>query len=137
MALKLFPEEMKQSSTIGMTIESVAAKLSFFYEQAHLIHWQTTRYAEHQAIGSLYDKLVDFKDEIIEKLMGYEGRRPKAFKIEPLSDTTDCKAFVTQIKDFAYNLGEMADAKGYCDIKNISDSLSGEAAKTLYLLTLS
>ena len=56
MALKsLFPEEMIKSASEGLTIEIIAGKLTYFHEQLHLLHWQTTSYAEHQALGSLYD----------------------------------------------------------------------------------
>ena len=47
MALKsLFPEDMMKSSGAEMTLESVAAKLTYFHEQLHLLHWEvcTTMY---------------------------------------------------------------------------------------------
>lgn len=131
--MALFEKAMAAS----LTLEGVAAKFSFFYEQTHLLHWQTTSYAEHVALGSFYDKLVDFKDEIVEKLMGYTGTRVKAFKIESISDTMDCKRLVADVATFAKQIEEWAEEHEYCDIENIAQSLSGEAAKTLYLLTLS
>lgn len=133
----LFPEEMKTSAEMSM--ETVASKLSYFYEQVHLLHWQTNSFAEHSALGSLYDKLVDFKDEIVEKLMGYSGgRRIKAFKITPLVDYSSglSTRVVKQIMEFASQLEEWAEENEYCDIENIAQSLSGEASKTNYLLTL-
>ena len=87
MALKsLFPEEMISKGTGSeLSLESIAAKLTYFHEQLHLLHWQTTSYAEHQALGGLYDYVHDFKDGVIEKLMGYTGKRPSVYKIEALS----------------------------------------------------
>jgi hypothetical protein len=38
---------------------------------------------------------------------------------------------------FASSLKSFAESNGYHDIANLADSLSGEAAKTKYLLTLS
>lgn len=138
MALKsLFPEDMMRSSGSEMTLESVAAKLTYFHEQLHLLHWQTQSFAEHQALGGLYDYVHDFKDGVIEKLMGYAGRRVKAFKIEPLSDTANANAVVSELVTFAHQLEEWAEANVYCDVENLAQSLSGEAAKTKYLLTLS
>jgi len=130
--MALFEKAMAAS----LTLDSVAAKLSFFYEQTHLLHWQTTSYAEHVALGSFYDKLVDFKDEIVEKLMGYTGTRVKAFKIEALSNAADAKQLVQDVATFAKDLEEWAEENNYPDVENIAQSLSGEAAKTLYLLTL-
>ena len=140
MALKsLFPEDMISKSPVSgeMSLEGIAGKLTYFHEQLHLLHWQTSSYAEHQALGGLYDYVHDFKDGVMEKLMGYTGRRPKAFKIEPCSDTTSADAVVSSLMSFASSLKSFAESNSYHDISNLADALSGEAAKTLYLLTLS
>ena len=138
MAIKsLFPEDMmKSGSSEGLTLESIAGKLTHFHEQLHLLHWQTTSYAEHQALGSLYDYVHDFKDGVIEKLMGYLGKRPQAYKIEPLSAATPM-AVVENLCMFASDLKAYGEANKFHDISNLADALSGEAAKTKYLLTLS
>lgn len=139
MAIKsIFPEEMLNSSLGGeMTLESIAGKLTHIHEQLHLIHWQTSSYAEHQAVGGLYDYVHDFKDGVIEKLMGYTGRKPKAFKIEPLLDSCTAQTCVSDLLSFASSLKSYAESNSYHDISNLADALSGEAAKVRYLLTLS
>jgi DNA-binding ferritin-like protein len=136
MAKSLFPQEMMKASSEGLTLESVASKLTHFHEQLHLLHWQTTSYAEHQALGGLYDYVHDFKDGVVEKLMGYLGKRPQAYKIEPLSAATPM-AVVENLMMFASDLKAYGEANKFHDICNLADSLSGEAAKTKYLLTLS
>ena len=141
MAIKsLFPQEMMEGvGGNSLTLDSIAAKLTHFVDQLHLLHWQTTSYAEHQALGGLYDKVFDLKDEIVEKIMGYSGNRPKAMKHEMLRDYSIgiTKSVVNDLKIFAKELEEYGEANNMCDIENIAQSLSGEAAKTLYLLTLS
>jgi hypothetical protein len=136
MAKSLFPEEMIKSSGSEMSLESVASKLTYFHEQLHLLHWQTSSYAEHQALGGLYDYVHDFKDGVIEKLMGYTGKRPGPYKIEPLINCTGNEC-VANILSFASSLKSYGENNGYHDISNLADALSGEAAKTKYLLTLS
>ena len=137
MAIKsLFPEEMIKSSGGEMTLESIAGKLTHFHEQLHLTHWQTSSYAEHQALGGLYDYVHDFKDGVIEKLMGYTGKRPGPYKIEPLTNCTGNEC-ASNLLAFASSLKSYAESNGYHDISNLADALSGEAAKTKYLLTLS
>jgi len=138
MALKsLFPDDMmKSSSSEGLTLESIAAKLTYFHEQLHLLHWQTSSYAEHQALGSLYDYVHDFKDGVVEKLMGYLGKRPGVYKIEPLSAASPM-AVAESLCMFASDLKAYGEANKFHDICNLADALSGEAAKTKYLLTLS
>jgi hypothetical protein len=132
----LFPQEMLSSSGGELSLESIAAKLTYFHEQLHLTHWQTTSYAEHQATGALYDYVHDFKDGIIEKIMGYTGKRPGPYKIEAL---TNCSAgqCVSDLLAFASQLKSYGERNGFHDVCNLADSLSGEAAKTKYLLTLS
>jgi DNA-binding ferritin-like protein len=140
MAIKsLFPEDMMENKGANseLSLEAVAAKLTYFHEQLHLLHWQTSSYAEHMALGGLYDYVHDVKDEIIEKMMGYTGKRPKAFKIEHLSDSAIANVVVTELISFASKLEGYAEANSMPDIENISQSLSGEAAKVKYLLTLS
>ena len=134
MAKSLFPEEMMKSGELNL--ETIAGKLTYFHEQLHLLHWQTKSYAEHQALGGLYDYVHDFKDGVIEKLMGYTGKRPAPYKIEPLTNCTGNEC-VSNLLSFASSLKSYAEANSYHDIANLADALSGEAAKTKYLLTLS
>jgi hypothetical protein len=134
MAKSLFPEEMMKSGELNL--ETIAGKLTYFHEQLHLTHWQTTSYAEHKSLGKLYEYVQEFKDDVIEKLMGYTGKRPTPYKIEPLINCTGNEC-VSNILSFASSLKSYGEANSYHDIANLADALSGEAAKTKYLLTLS
>ena len=134
MAKSLFPDEMMKSGELNL--ETIAGKLTYFHEQLHLLHWQTKSYAEHQALGGLYDYVHDFKDGVIEKLMGYTGKRPAPYKIEPLTNCTGNEC-VSNLLSIASSLKSYAESNSYHDIANLADALSGEAAKTKYLLTLS
>lgn len=133
----IFPKSMmNMSSEEGLSVETIAGKLTYFHEQLHLLHWQTTSYAEHQALGALYDYVHDFKDGVMEKLMGYTRKRPGVFKIPALSTVTP-ESCVDELMSFATQLKSYGDMNGFHDIGNLADALSGEAAKTKYLLTLS
>jgi hypothetical protein len=135
----LFPEDMLSSSGGELSLDLVASKLTHFVDQLHLLHWQTTSYAEHQALGGLYDKVFDFKDEIVEKMMGYSGKRPMAVKHEMLINYASGvpNTVVGNLLAFSTQLQSYASSNGMPDIENIAQSLSGEAAKAKYLLTLS
>jgi hypothetical protein len=132
----LFPDDMMKSMGTDMSLEGVASKLTYFHTQLHLIHWQTSSYAEHMALGGLYDFVHDFKDDVMEKLMGYTGKRPSAYKIDPLTNCT-AMSCVESLCNFASELKMYGERNSFHDICNLADSLSGEAAKTKYLLTLS
>lgn len=138
MGLSIFPDIMNPSkvATEGLTLETIASKLTYFQEQIHLLHWQTNSYAEHKNLGSLYEYIQEFKDDLIEKLMGYTGKKPAVYKLEPLSTSTS-NVVVDELLSFAKSLKEYGEMNCYQDVCNLSDSLSGEAAKSKYLLTLS
>lgn len=134
MAKSLFPDDMMSSGVLNL--ETIAGKLAHFHEHLHLLHWQTKSYAEHKALGKIYEYVQEFKDDVIEKLMGYTGKRVGVYKIEPLSEISST-IVVTSLMDFATNLKKYAEVNGYHDVANMADALSGEASKTRYLLTLS
>lgn len=130
--MELFPEKMMSPV---LTLENIASKLTYFHEVLHLIHWQTTSYAEHQATGGLYEYVHEFKDGLMEKLMGYCGRRPTSYKIDAIV-SRPASIVVEELKQFAVSLKSFAESNGYLDVCNLADELSGEASKTAYLLTL-
>lgn len=134
----LFPDDMLSKASVSseMSLEGIAGKLTYFHEQLHLTHWQTTSYAEHQALGSLYDYVQDFKDDVIEKIMGYTGKRPAPYKIEPLTNCTGMQCTL-DLLSFASQLKAYGEVNKFHDVCNLADALSGQAAKTKYLLTLS
>jgi hypothetical protein len=88
------------------------------------------------ALGSLYEYVHSFRDGVIEKLMGYMQTRLKAFPIVSVS-TVDSQKLVMELCDWSYALYEWAGENDYCDVENLAQELSGEAAKAKYLLTLS
>ena len=134
----LFPKEMLSSSGGELSLESIAAKLTYFHLQAHLLHWQTFGGFEHAALGDMYELLFSLKDEIVEKIMGYQGKRIKSFKIDPIKDysTGASTVLASQIIEFAKQLEEYGESSNMPDIENISQSLSGSIAKIKYRLTL-
>jgi hypothetical protein len=131
--MALFPEKMMPNA--DMTLEGVTSKLTYFQLQLQLCHWQTTSYAEHKATDELHAFVSSFKDEVIEKLMGYANRRVKVYTLAPINVTSPVNV-VNELIAFAYILQVWAETNQYCDIENLAQSLSGEAAKTKYLLTL-
>lgn len=135
--MALFPDKMKMTGGSMWTLESIAAKLTYFENQIQLIHWETTSHAEHSALG-FYDTIHSFKDDVMEKLMGYMGgKRPGTFKVDPILAGQSSAEVVTEVKDWAYEMYEWAGDMQYCDVENMAQELSGQAAKTLYLLTQS
>jgi len=139
MALSIFPEGMMESAGSSLSLDAVKAKLNYFELQLHELHWQTRGFAEHEALGKIYDRVFDLKDEIVEKIMGYTGVRTKAMPIQQIKDYAPgmSEQVIGELIRFAKQLEEFGEANNMPDIENIAQSLSGDAAQTKYRLTLS
>lgn len=137
MAKSLFPEGMINKSNGGeLTLESIASKLITFELQLQLAHWQTMSFAEHKATGGFYEYLQGFRDGVTEKLMGYTGRRVTNIVVGTISSPSALNTLM-EVSSFASSLKLYGESNSFHDICNMADELSGEAAKTKYLLTLS
>jgi hypothetical protein len=69
--------------------------------------------------------------------MGYTGKRIQAMKIELIGNKADSMEVVDRILKFAEELMNHAESNKFWDVENMAQELSGKAAKTKYLLTLS
>lgn len=136
MTKSIFPETMLNKTSSDMTLEGIAGKLLWFEIQLHMIHWQTMGYSEHMATN-LYDTIHEFTDCYMEKLMGYSGRKIKDLKIPPILPNANSLIIIREIVNYSEELCKFAKENGYSDLDNMSQELSGNAAKTLFLLTLS
>jgi hypothetical protein len=133
----IFPNEMLSGGELSPDI--IATKMTFFHLQLQNLHWNTRSYAEHMALGSLYSLVHDLKDDVIEKIIGYTGVRAVCGTLsvfKPYSIGVS-EGVVNELKLFAKQLETYGATNNMPDIENIAQGLSGDAAKTAYLLTLS
>lgn len=125
---------------MALTPESIKGKLFSLQNSAHSLHLDTRSYAEHKALNKLYEGIGEIKDDILEKLMGYQnGKRIGKAKLDefPTYSAEAVTELVKEGMDFAYELYTWAEDKKYCDIENMAQDLSGLFAQTKYMLTLS
>jgi hypothetical protein len=139
MAKSLFPQEMLSSASGDLSPDAIATKLTYFELQLHNLHWATRSYAEHKSLGKLYEAVIDFKDEIMEKIMGYSGTRAKIGNPGQLKDYAPgvSDQVVAELLSFSKQLQNYGASNNMPDIENVAQALSGKAATTKYLLTLS
>jgi len=57
---------------------NIITKLLTVQNQLRVYHWQTKSYAEHKALGKLYESLDGLTDQFIETLAGTKGGVPSA-----------------------------------------------------------
>lgn len=97
-----------------------------------LIHWNTASYAEHKAIGKLYDQLADLTDTLAEAYMGIYGR----FGNIPCQHT-DLPTAVAYVADMAEMIESLRDQlPNDTQLQNIVDEIASAVDSTNYLLTL-
>ena len=117
-----------------METKEIITTLMYTGLQVHIFHLQTTSYAEHMALGSLYDAIQDATDTFAEALIGNEnGKRPSLKTQFDLSDYAEGTAaqFVEQFIDWLSKIGDLPT-----DVLNMRDDLLAKAHKTRYLLSL-
>lgn len=56
-----------------MDISTFASKLFEARDTLHIYHLKTKSYAQHKALGSLYEDVLDFADSFLEAYMGFAG----------------------------------------------------------------
>ena len=98
-----------------------------------LTHWQTTGYAEHKALGKMYDSLTDLTDTFIETYFGKYGRVPVASltKLEAGESVSLCNELYRIAEGFESELKPVDT-----DLLNIAADMKALANHTKYLLTL-
>jgi len=58
----------------GDDFGNFALKLLAARDQAHVFHWQTESFAQHEAFGKFYDEFLENVDELVEVMMGIKER---------------------------------------------------------------
>lgn len=118
----------------------IVTNLLTLHNQLKIHHWQTKSYAEHQALGGVYDEFTDLIDEFVEILMGKYGRikGKDGFTIE-LKDYENLSTLDFVDKYVKYLIDELPKSidTSDTDLLNIRDEMLGQLNKLKYLLTLS
>ena len=127
------------TSSMGMTPDTIVSKLFNLHSKAHFYHLQTTSFAQHNMLDSLYKDLVESKDAIAEYLLGIQA--PKRFgtitseAIEAFSEEAVAK-LIEEGFQFTISLCSYAEQRGLEELCNLSSNLQGSFAKARYFNTL-
>jgi len=119
--------------TIITTLLTLQAQLRVF-------HWQTKSYAEHQALGGLYDSLEGRIDEFVETFSGRYGvpvaKNDYKLTVVNYKDNAGCVEYID--KTIAYMVKDVPAMlkPDDTDLLNIRDEMIGALNKTKYLLRL-
>lgn len=117
-------------------MQNLASTLLGFVVQIHVLHWLTTSFSQHKALGELYDGIHDLTDNFMEVYMGKYGRNIGNEAASIISyNTSDAIEKIKEFETFLLSLSESLDEMD-TDLLNIRDEMLALVHKTQYLLTL-
>jgi DNA-binding ferritin-like protein len=98
---------------------------------AHLLHWQSKSYAQHVALGTFYNEIIDTTDQIAEALMGSYDMTltfPKMY----YAPAATAKEELEALKDYVFETRQ--ELPQDTEIQNLIDEVAQLIDSTLYLL---
>ena len=108
--------------------------------QIRIFHWSTTSYAEHVALGELYDSLDEHIDAFVETASGRAKAHIEIVRapivLEPYEQVISVSAFLVELQEFLVDELPKATEAGDTDLLNIRDEMLGAVNRTLYKLSL-
>lgn len=121
-------------------MDKVIVNLLKVQNQLRILHWQTTSYAAHKALGNAYDDLDELIDSLVEIHQGKYGRIVFETPIElnlVNQDEIDIEDVFMQLNEYLTGpFNEMHDSVKDTDCLNIRDEILAVINKLRYLLTL-
>lgn len=122
-----------------MTVEKLLAVMFLSRDVAHRVHWKTKgrgSFAQHMALGSFYDDVVDAADKIAEAYMGRYGSLGDVPFMEPgekpTKDNVDTllENYMDMIEEGRFEACDKDDTP----LQNLIDEAVGLYLTTLYKL---
>jgi hypothetical protein len=111
-------------------IEEFISRVFSARNAAHLEHWRTKSYAQHQALGEFYDGLVDEIDTLVEC---YQGNFGLIGEVKLTHADGDIVGLLS--KDVAWIAKHREKIAGGVDaLENIVDGISSLYLRTIYKL---
>lgn len=116
--------------------QQMVDKLLGLQNQLRMLHWGTSSYAEHKALGKAYEGLDELIDTFVETWMGIHGKDLGAPKLV-LNPYKPGAPVLLLDQAIQFLTGELNSAiNGNTDLGNIRDEMLGLINRTKYLLTL-
>jgi hypothetical protein len=130
-----YSESESESGEVENPQEELLCEMFEASAQAKLFHWQTSSFAEHDALEDFYEAFNPLMDKFIESYQGCYGRIMLGFEMEIKPYTMDAPvAFMASFKEYVSTEARML-VMGNSALLNILDEIKGLTEQTLYKLT--
>jgi hypothetical protein len=122
---------IKKEAIGDKTLTDLVACLLNSATIAHVMHWQTTSYSQHIALGEYYDEIVDLVDAVVEAYQGKTNTILTDFKFmsDPYLD-------MTPLEYMLYLDAELTAGRALfgavSEIQNLVDSIADLIDSTIY-----
>ena len=123
----------------GDDFGNFALKLLAARDQAHVFHWQTESFAQHEAFGKFYEEFLENVDDLVESIMGIK-ERPQfgeaTITIKDYSEGAIAEFFETLYEVINAEIKLVIDPM-HEEIYDLSRVITAQIDKLKYLLSLS
>ncbi len=128
-------ENKKEKNETGDVVDMIATLLHS-RSQAHIFHWQTksqSSFAEHMALGTYYDEIVELIDGIVES---YQGKYEiiTGYKTVEMVDYKSTEQLISYFRELDNNIEKNRKGIKESYIQNQIDGLQELIFSTLYKL---
>ena len=130
-----FNEIKREKIETGDVVDMIATLLHS-RSQAHIFHWQTksqSSFAEHMALGTYYDEIVELIDGIVES---YQGKYEiiTGYKTVEMVDYKSTEQLISYFRDLDNNIEKNRKGIKESYIQNQIDGVQELIFSTLYKL---
>ena len=118
-------------TTAAQMIEQMIGKVFATRNAAHVEHWKTKSYAQHQALGAFYDGVIDLLDKLVEAYQGAAGLIG-----DVVTDDEKSEQIIDRLKDEVVWLeqNKASCCKEISALENIVDEMVALYLSTIYKL---
>jgi DNA-binding ferritin-like protein len=110
-------------------------------DQAHVFHWQTQSFAQHEAFGEFYEEFLESVDDLVESIMGLKGRpvfgQGASILVEDYSPSNINRFFERLYPLLNQELAMICDTEIHEEIFDLARAITAQVDKLKYLMTLS
>ena len=144
--IKLFEELLNEgfdsSTPDANELGRYFVRLLAIRDQAHIFHWQTESFAQHEAFGEFYETFLENVDDMVEMIMGLKGRpvfgdNSTSIRISDYSPENINLFFERASSVFTIELEQVCDSNENEEIFDHARLIISSLDKLKYLLTLS
>jgi hypothetical protein len=130
-----YSQPVSESGELEDPKEELLCEMLEASAQSKVFHWQTSSFAEHDALQEFYEGFNELMDKFIESYQGCYGRIMLGCDIEVKPYTMDAPvAFLEDFKSYISGGARML-VLGNSALTNILDEINGLVEQTLYRLT--